>query len=137
MLREAQERVDALAAAGQAKYDEAESAAIRQSNEILAKAKAKADSIKKTAVLYRDHILKSVENEKRIVTELNKQMAKLRTGWLASQTEISELVASVGDEFVKLESDVSDVTREIANKRGELTDVLASMTADIRDESEK
>jgi hypothetical protein len=62
-------------------------------------------------------------------------MAKLRTGWLASQTEISELVASVGDEFVKLESDVSDVTREIANKRGELTDVLASMTADIRDES--
>ena len=135
MLREAQQKADALVAEGQAKLKESEQAAKRQAAEILENARNKSNEIKRTALMYREHILSSVENEKRIVAELNTQIGKLRSGWLDSQSAISELVASVGSQFVRLEGSVADVTREIANKRSELTSILTDMTVTINEEA--
>jgi hypothetical protein len=97
--------------------------------------RAEADALRQAAISYRDNVLVSVDANRKVLDDLTKRIADLRTQWFDAQSTMTQISNQAGARFTEAEAAAADVFARITDSRAVLTDTFANFAQEIKADS--
>jgi hypothetical protein len=97
--------------------------------------RAEADALRQAAISYRDNVLVSVDANRKVLDDLTKRIAELRSQWFDAQSTMTQISNQAGARFTEAESAAADVFARITDSRAALSDTFASFAQEIKADS--
>jgi hypothetical protein len=96
--------------------------------------RAEAEALRQAAIAYRDNVLVSVDANRKVLDDLTKRIAELRSQWFDAQSTMTQISNQAGARFTEAEAAAADVFARITDSRAALTDTFAEFAAEIKAE---
>ena len=97
--------------------------------------RAEAESLRQAAITYRDNVLVSVDANRKVLDDLTKRIAELRSQWFDAQSTMTQISNQAGARFTEAEAAAADVFARITDSRAALTDTFANFAQEIKADS--
>jgi hypothetical protein len=97
--------------------------------------RAEADALRQAAISYRDNVLVSVDANRKVLDDLTKRIAELRSQWFDAQSTMTQISNQAGARFTEAEAAAADVFARITDSRAALTDSFANFAQEIKADS--
>jgi len=94
--------------------------------------RAEADALRQAAISYRDNVLVSVDANRKVLDDLTKRIAELRSQWFDAQSTMTQISNQAGARFTEAEAAAADVFARITDSRAALTDTFANFAQEIK-----
>jgi hypothetical protein len=97
--------------------------------------RAEADALRQAAISYRDNVLVSVDANRKVLDDLTKRIAELRSQWFDAQSTMTQISNQAGARFTEAEAAAADVFARITDSRAALTDTFANFAQEVKADS--
>jgi len=124
-LQAAEKQAELIVSQAQTKADEIVRVASQNS-------RAEAESLRLAAIAYRDNVLVSVDANRKVLDDLTKRIADLRTQWFDAQSTMTQIANQAGARFTEAEAAAADVFARITDSRAALTDTFSNFAQEIK-----
>jgi cell division septum initiation protein DivIVA len=94
--------------------------------------RAEAEALRQAAIAYRDSVLVSVDSNRKVLDDLTKRIAELRSQWSDAQSTMTQISNQAGARFTEAEAAAADVFARITDSRAALTDTFANFAQEIK-----
>jgi len=124
-LQGAEKQAELIVSQAQTKADEIVRTASQES-------RAEAEALRQAAIAYRDSVLVSVDSNRKVLDDLTKRIAELRSQWFDAQSTMTQISNQAGARFTEAEAAAADVFARITDSRAALTDTFANFAQEIK-----
>ena len=97
--------------------------------------RAEADALRQAGISYRDNVLVSVDANRKVLDDLTKRIAELRSQWFDAQSTMTQISNQAGARFTEAEAAAADVFARITDSRAALTDTFANFAQEVKADS--
>ena len=97
--------------------------------------RAEAESLRQAAIAYRDNVLVSVDANRKVLDDLTKRIADLRTQWFDAQSTMTQIANQAGARFTEAEAAAAEVFARVTDSRAVLTDTFTNFAQEIKADS--